>query len=805
MIPRPLSGRAAQSGGQKLDGGSCQVALRLPSTYGWIRGRVGRPDHRAGIFLRKTVPGPLRRFRGRSSAPEESTLARALDLFPARRGTKTRRRPDRSAEYTRLITTAVEAAANGILITDRQGVVRWVNPAFTQITGYTLEEVVGRTPRILKSGRQPDSFYKHMWDTILAGRVWHGELYNRHKDGHLYIEEQTIAPVSDDRGEITHFIGIKQDITRRKDYEQTLERRNAELVLMATTMGKITSSLEVDSVLFSIVNAIGDLLPQARGATLQMEGPSGRLVTRAATSSLSARRAPMEFEAGLGIAGVAHRDQAIVNVQDVGEDPRFLKVEPALPYRSLVAVPIRSGGRVLGVLSVESAEKAAFQKHDENLLALFAGWAGIAMRHAAEYEGRLQAERELKRYSEQLEMMVEQRTADLKAAQGKLLEQQRLEQEVVLAAQVQASILPRATPDLPGYEFAGVAFAARYVSGDMYDWIGTSPEHCDLALADIAGKGVPAAMMTSTARALLRDSAARKNTPGAALTQLNRSLYDDLTHAGSFITLVVAHLDRRTAALDYASAGHTEVLWHRAFAGTCERLSATGPPIGVLPDQPIEERRIFLCPGDFLVLYSDGVTEAEDESGRLFGISRLMDAVHRNASLPAAELARSIVDAVDAFSKGPRSDDLTIIVVRALPRTVSFRIPGELERLEEAMGLLRAMARAYEPTFGYELELAASEIVTNVLEHACRGPGRELRGEVRLETDRVELDLWDDGLPFDISALPPQAPGQAIERGYGVHIARQLMDEVTYTPSTSAGNHWHLVKRRRPEASGDDR
>jgi len=611
--------------------------------------------------------------------------------------------------------------------------------------------------------------------------------------------------VSNDLGEITHFVGIKQDVTRRKEYEETLERRNAELVVMATTMGKITSTLEVDRVLLSIVNAIGDLLPHTRGATVQMEGPSGRLVTRAATSSLPARRTPLEFQPGLGIAGLAYRDQSIVNVGDVGEDPRYLKAESAPPYRSLVSVPIRSGGRVLGVLSVESESKGAFQKHDEDLLSLFAGSAGIAMGHAAEYEGRVQAERELKVYSEQLEMMVDRRTADLKAAQQKLLEQQKLEQEVVLAAQVQASILPRSTPDLPGYEFAGVAFAARYVSGDMYDWIGTSPDHCDLALADIAGKGVAAAMMTSTARALLRDSAARKSSPGPALSHLNHSLYDDLTHADAFITLVVGHLDRRTAAFDYASAGHTEVLWHRAFTGTSERLSATGPPIGVLPDQPIGERRIFLCPGDFLVLYSDGVTEAEDEGGGFFGIARLMEVVHKNASLPAAALAHSIVEAVDAFSRGPRSDDLTIMVVKALPRTVSFRIPGALGHLEEAMGLLRAMAQAYEPSFGYELELAASEIVTNVLEHACRGCGGELRGEVRLETDRVQLDLWDDGLPFDISALPPRAAGQAIERGYGVHIARQLMDEVTYAPATSAGNHWRLVKRRRREASGDGR
>ena len=640
-----------------------------------------------------------------------------------------------------------------------------------------------------------------MWDTILAGRVWHGELYNRHKIGHVYIEEQTIAPVSNDTGEITHFIGIKQDITRRKEHEQTLERRNAELVVMATTIGAITASLKVDSVLVSIVSSIRELLPNATGATVQMEDAAGRLITRAASASLGPRRTPVVFELDRGVAGLAFRERRIMNVHDVREEARFIRGESPPAYRSLIAVPISSGSATLGVLCVESKEAGAFLEHEERLLRLFAGSAATAIGHAAEYEGRVKAEQEIKRYSDRLEVMVDERTADLKAAQVHLLEQQRLEQEVLLAAQVQESILPHRVPHLPGYEFAAVALAARYVSGDMYDWIGLGTEQCYLALADIAGKGVPAAMMTSTARALLRDGAARKSPPGRALSDLNRSLYDDLTHAGMFITVVAASLDQRTAGVDYASAGHTEVLWYRAWGGRCERLPATAPPVGVLPSYAIEERRIFLCPGDVLVFYSDGVTEAEDERGEFFGVDRLVDLLQKESSLPAAGLAKSIVAAVDAFSRGPRSDDLTVIVVKALSRVVSFQCPGDFEHMEEPMALVRALGQAYDADFAYELELAASEIVTNVIEHAYRNSRGELRGEIRLETDRVEVDLYDDGLPFDISAVPPRvSPGQESDRGYGVHIVRQLMDEIAYTPSTSAGNHWRLVKARRREA-----
>ncbi|MGQ9486633.1 MAG: ATP-binding protein [Armatimonadota bacterium] len=133
------------------------------------------------------------------------------------------RRAWHTREQLRLHTRAMVMAANAIVITDRNGTIQWVNPAFTQMTGYSPEEAIGKNPRILKSGKHDRAFYQQMWETILAGQVWRGELNNRRKDGTIYTEEMTIAPVWDDRGHITHFIAIKQDITERKLVQQQLE------------------------------------------------------------------------------------------------------------------------------------------------------------------------------------------------------------------------------------------------------------------------------------------------------------------------------------------------------------------------------------------------------------------------------------------------------------------------------------------------------------------------------------------------------------------------------------------------------
>jgi PAS domain S-box-containing protein len=136
---------------------------------------------------------------------------------------------DSDAEKRRVQAAALEAAANGIVITDNAGTIEWVNLAFSRFTGYTREEIIGKHTRILKSGKQDPAFYKALWETITAGGDWHGELVNRRKDGSTYIEEMTITPVRDELGEIRHFISIRQDITERREIENGLEKARKEL------------------------------------------------------------------------------------------------------------------------------------------------------------------------------------------------------------------------------------------------------------------------------------------------------------------------------------------------------------------------------------------------------------------------------------------------------------------------------------------------------------------------------------------------------------------------------------------------
>lgn len=166
----------------------------------------------------------------------------------------------------RLMSTAVSSAANGIMVTDRNGIIEWVNPAVTKIAGYSSDELINRTPSILKSGKQGAEFYKELWDTITSGKVWRGELVNRRKDGSLYSEEQTITPLVDDDGNITHFIAIVQDISERRRVEQEVKQRSMELQALHTISTACSRSLDDEEIISTLTRLLEEEIGVPGGA-----------------------------------------------------------------------------------------------------------------------------------------------------------------------------------------------------------------------------------------------------------------------------------------------------------------------------------------------------------------------------------------------------------------------------------------------------------------------------------------------------------------------------------------------------------
>ncbi|MCA9872050.1 MAG: SpoIIE family protein phosphatase [Anaerolineales bacterium] len=246
------------------------------------------------------------------------------------------------------------------------------------------------------------------------------------------------------------------------------------------------------------------------------------------------------------------------------------------------------------------------------------------------------------------------------------VQRQRLEEELAIGRQIQLSLLPESPPSIPGWEFAARYQAARQVGGDLYDFI-FDPAQADLlhlVIADVTGKGVPAAMFMALCRTIIRTEALNGRSPADLLQRTNQILINE-RRSWPFLTAFFASLNTRTGQLTYATGGHDRPYWLQAKNGRLQQLEGRGMLLGAFPQVYLEEHTINLASGDSLVLYTDGVTEAR-QGETLFEEGGLEAVIRANSHAPVTSdhLAQGIFDAVVAFSGGAaQSDDITLMVV----------------------------------------------------------------------------------------------------------------------------------------------
>ena len=242
---------------------------------------------------------------------------------------------------------------------------------------------------------------------------------------------------------------------------------------------------------------------------------------------------------------------------------------------------------------------------------------------------------------------------------------QRMERELQQARRIQMSLLPGAYPQLPGYDFAAAYESAREIGGDLYDFIDwpNDPTRVGLLIADVSGKGTAAALFMAHSRAMIRGAAQTQPGPAATLATANVQISRD-NHAMLFVSAFYAVLDAADGCLTFANAGHNVPLVRRAD-GRVEEVMSRGMVLGIMDDMTYDEAVTTLAPGDILVLYTDGITEAMDAAGNLFGKARLVDAVRHASPAGAHDLIDAILAAVRVYiGETPQADDLTIVTVK---------------------------------------------------------------------------------------------------------------------------------------------
>lgn len=241
----------------------------------------------------------------------------------------------------------------------------------------------------------------------------------------------------------------------------------------------------------------------------------------------------------------------------------------------------------------------------------------------------------------------------------------RVRGEIEIARRIQTGLLPPEDPKVPGLQVAGMCRPAEDIGGDYFGYTHVSPGRFGITIADVSGHSIGAAIGMVMARCLIQSEAHRISSPSRILTRVNDLLCRDLTDPGMFVTVFLAVYEEDSGQFRYTNAGHNPPLVNRAATGTIETLSGGGPGLGIVPDARYQEFAEMLLPGDAVLLYTDGVTEARSGEGEMFGIGRLREAVGASSGRSAREMVEQIVETVTGWRGGPVfADDLTVVAAR---------------------------------------------------------------------------------------------------------------------------------------------
>jgi len=345
------------------------------------------------------------------------------------------------------------------------------------------------------------------------------------------------------------------------------------------------------------------------------------------------RRIPLKADSG---PGQVMRSMEPLLVDDLwwndttSWSPPWLETEG---FRGHAVVPLVVKDRPIGTLVVNNRSPRMLTSDELRLLGLMANQAAIAIE-----------------------------TARLRRGEIELLQRG---QELDIGRKMQRSLMPTAYPHIADYEFAVSYEAARHVGGDFYDfcWPRGEGNKLGLIIGDVAGKGVPAALFMAMSRTNIRSAALSGRSPSEALKRANELILND-SQADVFLTAIYAMLDPETGKLTYANGGHNRPLFIEAATGEVRELSARGIILGQFEEVDLEEEAVEFSPGDTLILYTDGVTEAINADEQPFGEDRLKEILASNAGERAEEIVTAIADAVHSFAGSePQADDFTILAV----------------------------------------------------------------------------------------------------------------------------------------------
>jgi PAS domain S-box-containing protein len=743
-----------------------------------------------------------------------------------------------------LQSSALKAAANGIVITNPEGTIEWVNPAFSDLTGYAFDEAVGQNPRVLNSGQHDETFYQDMWDTITSGQAWFGEVVNKRKDGSLYTEEMTITPILDPSGEIRQYVAIKQDITARKEAEAQLRTLSAALSSAADSIAITDPEDKVEWVNPSFSTLTGYSFDEIVGESITIltsgEHPDefyseiteiiragkvwqGEMIKKTKDGQL--------YPEHLSITPIMDDKGEIVNYVSISQDIterkrteaqlRFLSEALKSTVNGVAIIDLKdkiqwvnpsfeemtgySFDEVKGApISILNSGKHPDEYYEQIGQATYAGevWRGEIIQKRKDgsfYTEELSVtpifdeDQEIENF-----VTIRQDITERKELERQLeIANERMSTELNFARDIQLDMLPLIFPAFPNRTEVTVFAAlesAREVGGDFYDFYFLDDDHLCFVIGDVAGKGAPGALMMAVSKTLIKSRAADDSEPASILTHVNDELSQD-NKSSMFVTVFLGIINVKSGEFVYTNAGHNPP-YIRRRDGSLQKVDAFhGPVVGAMPGLPYQQDRDVLHPGDVILVYTDGVTEAFNEEEKLFSEDRLEARLSSKSFDSAESIVSGTIDEVNRFTgEAEQSDDITLLAVQylGLPETMKTQeLDISIKNRYEDMSLVEDKFAAFAEendlpdAVKQSMSIVLDEMLNNVISYAYRGEKeKEIEVVFELSGKRLVVTIKDSGVPFNPFARETPDISESIEEreigGLGIHMVRSLMDEYSY-------------------------
>ncbi len=407
------------------------------------------------------------------------------------------------------------------------------------------------------------------------------------------------------------------------------KREALEKTLLYEIGKKLSTTLSLDEVLKEIINALKQAVDFQCGGVFIINPEKEEIDSVFTVGYDSQAEADIHLKFGQGLVGMVARTGKPVMVDDVSKNENYIHLNPQT--RSEMVVPIELNGKIIGVFNVESEELNAYDSDALSLVSTFASQAAISIERARLHEQMI-------------------------ASQGLL-------QQLNIARQIQKTFLPKSDLKLKMYDIAGVNIPSGQVGGDYYDFIKIVDSQTGIAIGDVSGKGMPAALLMASFRASLIAEIRNNYSIRTICRKVNRLLCESM-EPGNFVTAVYGVLDSKNHVLTFSNCGHNLPVLLRAN-GEIEFLREGGPVMGVTADAEYEERPLYLGKEDVVVLYTDGVVEVFDDNGVEFGLDRLIEAIKANRTKTSVEIQEAIRSTVMNFAAPSHVyDDLTMIVLK---------------------------------------------------------------------------------------------------------------------------------------------